>query len=561
MPVELDAWRLAAGLGLFLFGMHHLEQALQQLAGRPFKVFLRDHTSRPVQGVLAGALATAALQSSSVVSLLVMALVGTGIISLASAIGIVFGSNLGTTATGWIVATVGFKLDIEALALPLVAAGGLGVVWSAVGSRRLAVSRFAISFGLMFLGLDFMKTSAESVTMLFDPGSLARFPLFVFLIAGILVTAVIQSSSATIMLTLSALYASAISLPSAAAIAIGANVGTTITAVLAASAGSAAKKRVAAATVIFNLVTAFATFIALSPLLNLITAVAGITDPLFSLVAFHSLFNFIGIILFMPFVGVLSRWLETRFAGESKALLRYINKSDAAVPEAAIENLSRETYRLIDQAAALNQVSLGLRPDRTFYASDEDRRGVRIFDRGFVHDECYAELKLLEGRILAFVLALQAQPFRPVVSARLSRIAASIRNAVHAAKTMRDTHHDMQRFRDSANDQVNGYFEQFRSMAREFYDTFDGLKHATSTEQKKEILRELDRKNDALHESMHANIYRDVMRGQLSETEISTMLNVNREMLVSGQNLIEALSDALPGPIESMEIQATPTAS
>ena len=128
MTPELDIWRLAAGLGLFLFGMHELEEALKQLAGRPFKRFLRQYTAKPLRGIIAGALTTAALQSSSVVSLIVLAFVGTGIITLASAISIVFGSNLGTTATGWIVATVGFKLDIEALALPLIAMGGFGVV-------------------------------------------------------------------------------------------------------------------------------------------------------------------------------------------------------------------------------------------------------------------------------------------------------------------------------------------------------------------------------------------------------------------------------------------------
>jgi len=114
LNAEIDIWRLAAGLGLFLFGMHQLEQSLKLLAGRSFKKFLSEHTAHPLKGVLAGAVSTAALQSSSVVSLIVLAFVGTGIISLASAIGIVFGSNLGTTATGWIVATVGFKLDIEA---------------------------------------------------------------------------------------------------------------------------------------------------------------------------------------------------------------------------------------------------------------------------------------------------------------------------------------------------------------------------------------------------------------------------------------------------------------
>jgi len=148
LNADIDIWRLAAGLGLFLFGMHQLEQSLKLLAGRPFKKFLREHTTHPIKGVLAGALSTAALQSSSVVSLIVLAFVGTGIISLASAIGIVFGSNLGTTATGWIVATVGFKLDIEVLALPLVAIGGFGVAWSATGTRRAGFSHLVVGFGL-----------------------------------------------------------------------------------------------------------------------------------------------------------------------------------------------------------------------------------------------------------------------------------------------------------------------------------------------------------------------------------------------------------------------------
>jgi Na/Pi-cotransporter len=247
MTPELDIWRLAAGLGLFLFGMHELEEALKQLAGRPFKRFLRQYTAKPLRGIIAGALTTAALQSSSVVSLIVLAFVGTGIITLASAISIVFGSNLGTTATGWIVATVGFKLDIEALALPLIAMGGFGVVWSAKGTRRAGLSHFVAGLGLMLMGLEFMKSGALIATELFDPAQLAGFPLIVFLVTGLLLTAVIQSSSATIMITLSALYAGAMTLESAAAIAIGADLGTTITAMLGALAGSTDKKRVAAA--------------------------------------------------------------------------------------------------------------------------------------------------------------------------------------------------------------------------------------------------------------------------------------------------------------------------
>ncbi len=545
MSEELDLWRLAAGLGLFLFGMHQLEQALTQLAGRSFKVFLRQYTAQPVRGVLAGALTTAALQSSSVVSLIVLAFVGTGIISLASALGIVFGSNLGTTATGWIVATIGFKLDIEALALPLVTIGGFGVVWSAAGTRRAGLSHFVVGLGLMLMGLEFMKSGVLIATTLFDPAALAGYPLIVFLLAGLLLTAVIQSSSATIMITLSALYAAAIPLEAAAAVAIGADLGTTITALLGALAGSAAKKRVAAAVVLFNVVADTLAFLSLKPLLALITNIAGIADPLFALVAFHSLFNLIGIIIFLPLIPLLSRWLDRRFREEEAPLLRHIKPGDEAVAEAALENMRRETWRLIDQAIAMNQVTFDLPPDHTFYSSREDRSGVDIFSADVDYEQSYADIKQLEGEILRHALALQSVPLEVEESERLSQIIPSIRNAVHAAKSMKDVHHDLALFRGSVNDRFNAYFGQFREAAREFYEALDSLRTSDLPAVRFETLIEIKNKSETVHGRMHRRIYDEVARGELSEVEISTLLNVNRELFVANQSLISALADAL----------------
>jgi uncharacterized protein Yka (UPF0111/DUF47 family) len=183
-----------------------------------------------------------------------------------------------------------------------------------------------------------------------------------------------------------------------------------------------------------------------------------------------------------------------------------------------------------------------------------------VFERDAAHDECYSQIKQLEGRILAFALAMQSQPFEPAVSARLSRISASIRNAVHAAKSIRDTHHDLQQFRESANDHFNEYYQRFRSFAREFYDAYDELRQANTSVRTAELLRDLEERNNKLHRDMHASIYREVTRGQLSETEISTLLNVNREIMVSGQNLIEALSDALQdAPDASLTAATMPT--
>jgi len=560
MSEELDLWRLAAGLGLFLFGMHQLEQALTQLAGRSFKKFLREYTAKPIRGVLAGAVSTAALQSSSVVSLIVLAFVGTGIISLASALGIVFGSNLGTTATGWIVATVGFKLDIEALALPLVAIGGLGVVWSAAGTRRAGASHFVAGLGLMLMGLEFMKSGALVATEMFDPGALAGYPLIMFLLAGLLLTAIIQSSSATIMITLSALYAGAIPLESAAAIAIGADLGTTVTALLGSLAGSAAKKRVAVGVVLFNVVADTIAFLSLVPLLKLITGVLAISDPLFALVAFHSTFNLIGIVIFLPLIPLLSRWLDRSFGEEETPLLRYIKTGDTAVPEAALETMTRETLRLIDQAAALNQATLGLPADHTFYDSREDRKGVDVFSDEIDYERCYAEIKQLEGEILRQALALQTQALDSEESERLSQIIPAIRNAVQAAKSMKDVHSDLELFRGSVNDRFNAYFGQFREAAREFFEILDTLGKADIPTLRFEALVEIKNKAESIHSRMRHRIYDEVSRDELSEVEISTLLNVNRELLVANQSLVSALADALLNMESASDFASIPSA-
>jgi len=558
MNADIDFWRLAAGLGLFLYGMQELEAALSRLAGRSFKRFLQQQTARPVKAVVTGALTTAALQSSSVVGLIVLAFVGTGVISLASAIGVIFGSNLGTTATGWLVVTLGFKLDIQALALPLVAVGGLAIVWSESGTRRWHSGHLAVGIGLMLIGLAFMKEGTESAAAFFDPGQMANYPPIAYVAIGLLLTAVIQSSSATIMITLSTLHAGVITLPSAAAIAIGANLGTTITILLGALAGSAAKKRVAFSHVLFNAVTDTIAFILLYPLLTLITGVLAVSDPLFALVAFHSFINLMGIVLFTPFTGPLSRRLGRMFREEAAALLRHVRPDEAAVPEAAIEAMRHETCRLIDQAAALNLVSFGLEPKYSFYDSGEDRSGVPIFRSGGRHSQGYEQIKQLEGAITEYALALQQQALEPEASARLGQIFPAIRNAVHSAKSIRDTHHDLETFLGSANDAYNAYFRKFRDNVDEFYALFESLRGVELPALRFERLVALKRKNDELHSAMHADIYRDVTADRINETEISTLFNVNRELHNSNQALLNAIADAILDMQTAAEYRAVP---
>ena len=558
MNAEIDIWRLAAGLGLFLYGMHQLERSLQRLAGRSFKQFLRARTSRPLSGVLIGAVATAALQSSSVVGLIVLAFIGAGVISLASAIGIVFGSNLGTTATGWLVATLGFKLDIEALALPLVALGALGIVWSPRGRRRYRLSQLVLGFGLLLIGLDYMKAGTSDTATLFDPNALAAYPAIVFLGVGLLLTAIIQSSSATIMITLSALYAEAIPLQQAAAVAIGADLGTTITVLLGAMTGSPAKKRVAASLILFNLVTDGIAFVLLEPLLWFIANGIGISDPLFSLVAFHSLFNLIGIAIFLPTIRLLSRRLETWFTDADDGGPRYLASSDVKVPEAALDNLQLEIRRLIDQVGALNQRSFGLAPAHSFYDSREDRQGVDLFSRTADLGDAYVAIKRLEGEITEHALELEGQALEPGESERLRQLFASVRDAVHSAKTIRDTLHDLEEFSTSVNDTYHDYLRRFRDTAEHFYRHLDALRNMEGPSMCFEKLVEARRHNEELHRSMHESVYARVNADSLGTDEISTVLNVNRELFNANLGLLFAIADLMLDQHRAEDFRAIP---
>ena len=394
---QFNSWEFIAGLGIFLLGMKMLESALSTLAGRTFKQFLRKYTNHPIKAVLSGTIVTSILQSSSVVSLMVLAFVGAGIIQLKNAIGIIMGSNLGTTFTGWAVAYVGFQFDIESYALPLVGIGGLGMVYFQKGGKLNDLCQMLIGLGFLLMGLEYMKSSIELFATTFDLTPYVSYgPYFLFLI-GFVLTAIIQSSSATMVITLSALHAGIIPLVSAGAMIIGGDLGTTITVMFGGIQGTAAKKRVALSHFLFNLIVDILALIFLFPLMLLITDVLKITNPLYSLVAFHSLFNLFGILLFLPFIGLFARFLENKF-NQNTSIAQFIKNVPPEVPEIGIEALQKEIHHLLNRIFQLNFNILSIEslPIQQF---DEDNTANTI--------KKYENIKELEGELVEFYVNLQ----------------------------------------------------------------------------------------------------------------------------------------------------------
>jgi len=261
------------------------------------------------------------------------------------------GSNLGTTFTGWVVATLGFKLNLSTFIYPLAALGGVG--YGLFKGKWRAISQLVLSFALLLMGLDFMKDSVSTLTQHVDIKVLSDYPLIVYLLVGVILTAIIQSSSAIMMLTLSALYGEIIPLSAAAALVIGADLGTTSTILLGSLQGVVAKRRLAMAHVLFNLSIDTLAFIALLPLLEFINLLQ-ISDPLFALVAFHSLFNLFGLFLFLPFTKQFAHLLEFWIKEDEQHTKRFIHNVPENVTDAALEALTQETRHLLNLVTNLN---------------------------------------------------------------------------------------------------------------------------------------------------------------------------------------------------------------
>ena len=284
----LQIFTLLGALGMFLYGMNLMSSGLQKAAGDRLRGLLSAMTSNPFKGVLTGLGITSVIQSSSATTVMVVSFVNAGLLTLAQAIGVIMGANIGTTVTAWLVSWLGFKADISILAVPLML---LGFIFSnSKKNQRQNIGELIVGFCLLFLGLSLMKNSVPDLSS--NPEALQFIQgwqgygfgsVLIFLVFGTLLTLVLQSSSATMALTLIMLNLGWIRFDMACAMVLGENIGTTITANIAAAVGNSAAKRAALAHTVFNLfgvIWALASYPYLLKLIGWITSVIfGIPDP------------------------------------------------------------------------------------------------------------------------------------------------------------------------------------------------------------------------------------------------------------------------------------------
>lgn len=352
---------LLGGLGLFLLGTWMMTEGLKLAAGNALRTILESWTRSPLRGLLAGFLITAAVRSSSAVTVAAIGFVNAGLLSLTQAVWVVFGTNVGTTTTAWLVAFVGIRFDIAALALPLLGLGMLLRLASGRRQRAAGIGQALAGFGCFFLGIEILQGGfAGLAPRIAELGLPESGPLAVlgFVGLGIVLTLATQSSSAAIAIALTASAGGAVPLELAAATVIGTNIGTTSTALLAAIGATAPARRVATAHIAFNLVTGVAALALLPGLLAVsrwLPAALGAGAEMPTVLAvFHTLFNLLGVLLMWPVTGWLVRRLARVFTSPEEALGRpqHLDATLLPVPELAAQGLEREVARMLELAAA-----------------------------------------------------------------------------------------------------------------------------------------------------------------------------------------------------------------
>lgn len=372
----------AGGIGLFLLGMKLMTDGLKVAAGDALRDILAGWTATPLRGLSSGILITAMVQSSSAVIFATIGFVNAGLLTLIQAVGVIYGSNLGTTITSWLVALIGFKMDLQLLSLPAIALGMLLRVSG--GTRRAALGEALAGFGIFFMGIDVLKDTFAGLEQQipFDAlGAHGYLGQLLFVFIGILLTVAMQSSSAALAVTLTAAAGGVIPLTAAAAVVIGANVGTTSTAAFAVLGATPAAKRAALAHVLFNLVTGVAAFLALPLLLWVVQGIGQLLGsegaPATSLAIFHTLTKLIGVLILWPVTPRLVDFLGHRFrtAEEDESRPRHLDGNVLTTPGLALDALYMETLRIgaIARRAAKDALNTETAPGQRL---EQDRRAV-----------------------------------------------------------------------------------------------------------------------------------------------------------------------------------------
>ena len=458
---------ILSGIAIFIIGMFFMQDGFKQLSGGILEKLLEKFTSNTLYAILTGFLSTSVVQSSTIITLIVVSFLSAELLTLVQAVGIVFGSNIGSTTTAWIVSSLGVDVKISTYAFPMLV---FGVVLRFFKSNGVKGSgNVLLGLGFIFLGISYMKDGFDIMKNSIDLASYAMegyLGIIVYILIGILITVVIQSSAATLAIVITALNADSITYVNAIALAIGANVGTTLTTILASFASNENGKRVALIHFLFNLISATFITILIYQFIDLTDFIApflGVSDNNYGmkLALFHTIFSVTGVILLTPAISLLvklsEKLIQKKVSSASKP--KYLNQSVLSNPDASLAALRKEIINLYENCQkamlhALNIHTTGLTRETLKVQLSKE---LTIIDTDI--DEIYQKnLKALYSEIVKFSSFAQENMF----DFQHKKVDELKRAAVLLVEVLRDTR-DIQR-------NVNFYLKSKNEYIKEEYN-------------------------------------------------------------------------------------------
>ena len=548
--VSPDSQEIAAGVAIFLFGMLMLEDGFKLFGGGALERVLERATASTPRALLFGIISTTLLQSSSLVSIVTISFLSAGLISLVGGVGIIFGANIGTTTGAWLVAGLGLKVNIAAYAMPMIA---LSIVLVFQKSKPLRGIGYALAgLGFLFLGIHHMKEGFEAFK---DQIDLTRFALsgllglFVYSLIGTAATVIMQSSHATMVLILTALAAGQISYENALALAIGANIGTTVTAILGSLGANFQGRRLALAHLIFNLATAIVALLCIVPLRETVDWISGwvgigSSDYTMKLAMFHTIFNVLGVSLMLPFLTQLIAFLERRILEPVPDVSqpRFLNEAVDEFPQTLEIALRKEVLHLYENAAELILHGLNLHRDQVFSTDDvaglvrKSRRPLELdLNEGYER-----RVKTLYSGIVEFTSRAGDKRLAPEIADRIYTLRDVASNIVQAVKSIKHLRKNILRYTVRPQGATTELYDELRTqIARVAVE----IRKLGLAEPEDRSTLWLDQERARIEEDARSTSRRVdtlIRKGELSPAAATSFMNDSGYAYVAMRELIEA---------------------
>ena len=542
----LDFLNICGSLGLFLFGMTMMSEALQKVAGDKMRTILASMTKNRVMGVLTGVAITSIIQSSSATTVMVVSFVNAGLLSLAESITVIMGANIGTTVTAWLVSLVGFKFSIATISIPLI---GLSIPFLfSKKDKRKSIGQLMVGFSLLFIGLEYLKNSVpdinsnpEILEFLGQYSHMGFGSILLFLLVGTILTIILQSSSAVMAITLVMLSQGWISFEVAAAMVMGENIGTTITANLAAMPANVNAKRAALSHTLFNVLGVIWLLIVFYPFTKFVQwavtwGEGSSNTPLYALSLFHTLFNVINVFIMIWFVNLYEKIVTTLIKDkktDNEFALQFISASMLSTGELSLIEAEKE----IDHFT-----------QRTQLMFDEVRKYAIQKHNDTTNDSCADRIEQFENASDKTDLAIANYLHAIADSPTSSELKRNIRNYVYLTseiETIADCCHNIGRTATRKNKinvdftanqiaDLNKMFNLIEAQLNVFSESIH--KHQLTEERRMEILR-IENTVNELRYSLKMTSIDQVNNGTLSYASSTHFMDIIEEC--------ERLADAI----------------